>query len=171
MAFRACRALLSCGMRVLSGIRPSGTLHVGNYFGMMRPSLRLQEQGEAYYFIANYHSITSVFDPEMRRQNTLNVALDFLACGLDPRKTVFFRQSDVPEVTELTWLLGTVTPMGFARAVPLVQGQGRQGHRIQLRSLCLPGVDGRRHPHLRLEYRSGRARPETARRGYSGHRH
>jgi len=100
-------------MRILSGIQPSGTLHVGNYFGMMRPSLRLQEQGEAYYFIANYHSMTSVFDPEMRRQNTLNVALDFLACGLDPRKTVFFRQSDVPEVTELTWLLGTVTPMGL----------------------------------------------------------
>ena len=100
-------------MRILSGIQPSGTLHVGNYFGMMRPALRLQEQGEAYYFIANYHSMTSVFEPELRRRNTLDVALDFLACGLDPGKTVFFRQSDVPEVTELTWLLGTVTPMGL----------------------------------------------------------
>jgi tryptophanyl-tRNA synthetase len=100
-------------MRILSGIQPSGTLHVGNYFGMMRPALRLQEQGEAYYFIANYHSMTSVFDPQLRRRNTLEVALDFLACGLDPGKTVFFRQSDVPEVTELTWLLGTVTPMGL----------------------------------------------------------
>jgi tryptophanyl-tRNA synthetase len=100
-------------MRILSGIQPSGALHLGNYFGMMRPALRLQEQGEAYYFIANYHSMTSLFDAELRRGNTLDVALDFLACGLDPKKTVFFRQSDVPEVTELTWLLGTVTPMGL----------------------------------------------------------
>ena len=100
-------------MRILSGIQPSGTLHVGNYFGMMRPAIELQDQGEAYYFIADYHSMTSITDPEMRRRNTLDVALDFLACGLDPTKSVFFIQSDVPEVTELTWLLGTVTPMGL----------------------------------------------------------
>jgi tryptophanyl-tRNA synthetase len=100
-------------MRILSGIQPSGALHLGNYFGMMKPALELQEKGEAYYFIANYHSMTSLFDPAERRQNTLDVALDFLACGLDPKKTVFFRQSDVPEVAELTWLLGTVTPMGL----------------------------------------------------------
>jgi len=78
---------------------------------MMRPAIELQEQGEAYYFIANYHSMTSLFDAEERRKNTLDVALDFLACGLDPAKSVFFRQSDVPEVTELAWLLTTVTPM------------------------------------------------------------
>jgi len=100
-------------MRILSGIQPSGALHLGNYFGMMKPALELQHQGEAYYFIADYHSMTSLFDPAERRQNTLDVALDFLACGLDPKRTVFFRQSDVPEVTELTWLLGTVTPMGL----------------------------------------------------------
>ena len=100
-------------MRILSGIQPSGTLHLGNYFGMMRPALELQNQGEAYYFIANYHSMTSLFDAAERRRNTLEVALDFLACGLDPERTVFFRQSDVPEVTELTWLLSTVTPMGL----------------------------------------------------------
>jgi tryptophanyl-tRNA synthetase len=100
-------------MRILSGIQPSGALHLGNYFGMMKPALELQEQGEAYYFIADYHSMTSLFDPAERRQNTLDVALDFLACGLDPKRTVFFRQSDVPEVAELTWLLGTVTPMGL----------------------------------------------------------
>src|SRR3974390_1325032 len=100
-------------MRILSGIQPSGTLHLGNYFGMMKPAIELQEKGQAFYFIANYHSMTSLVDPAERRQNTLDVALDFLACGLDPRKTVFFRQSDVPEVTELTWLLGTVTPMGL----------------------------------------------------------
>jgi tryptophanyl-tRNA synthetase len=100
-------------MRILSGIQPSGTLHLGNYFGMMRPAIDLQSQGEAYYFIANYHSMTSLFDAAERRQNTLAVALDFLACGLDPQKSVFFKQSDVPEVTELAWLLTTLTPMGL----------------------------------------------------------
>jgi tryptophanyl-tRNA synthetase len=100
-------------MRILSGIQPSGALHLGNYFGMMRPAIELQEQGEAYYFIANYHSMTSLFDPEQRRKNTLDVALDFLACGLDPAQSVFFRQSDVPEVTELAWILTTLTPMGL----------------------------------------------------------
>ena len=100
-------------MRILSGIQPSGALHLGNYFGMMKPALELQHEGDAFYFIANYHSMTSLFDAEERRKNTLDVALDFLACGLDPKKTVFFRQSDVPEVTELTWLLTTVTPMGL----------------------------------------------------------
>src|SRR5262249_55639143 len=100
-------------MRILSGIQPSGTLHIGNYFGMMRPAIELQDKGEAFYFIANYHSMTSLFDAAERRKNTLDVALDFLACGLDPKKSVFFRQSDVPEVTELTWLLSTITPMGL----------------------------------------------------------
>src|SRR6516162_1345421 len=100
-------------MRILSGIQPSGALHLGNYFGMMKPAIELQEQGEAYYFIANYHSMTSLTNPEERRRYTTDVALDFLACGLDPKKATFFRQSDVPEVTELTWLLGTVTPMGL----------------------------------------------------------
>src|SRR5947208_630262 len=100
-------------MRILSGIQPSGALHLGNYFGMMKPAVELQEKGEAYYFIANYHSMTSLFDAAQRRQNTLEVALDFLACGLDPKKSVFWKQSDLPEVTELTWLLSTVAPMGL----------------------------------------------------------
>src|ERR1044072_136029 len=100
-------------MRILSGIQPSGALHLGNYFGMMRPAIELQEQGEAYYFIAHYHSMTSLFDAEQRRKNPIDVALDFLACGLDPAKSVFFRQSDVPEVCELAWLLSTVTPMSM----------------------------------------------------------
>src|SRR5882672_8458498 len=100
-------------MRILSGIQPSGALHLGNYFGMMRPAIELQDQGEAFYFIANYHSMTTLFDAEERRKNTVDVALDFLACGLDPKKSVFFRQSDVPEVTELAWILSTLTPMGL----------------------------------------------------------
>jgi tryptophanyl-tRNA synthetase len=100
-------------MRILSGIQPSGALHLGNYFGMMRPAIELQEKGEAFYFIADYHSMTSLFDAKERRRNTRDVALDFLACGLDPKQSVFFKQSDVPEVTELAWILSTVTPMGL----------------------------------------------------------
>ncbi len=100
-------------MRILSGIQPSGALHLGNYFGMMKPAIELQEKGEAYYFIANYHSMTSLFDAKERVRNTLDVALDFLACGLDPKKSVFFKQSDVPEVTELSWILTTLTPMSL----------------------------------------------------------
>ena len=100
-------------MRILSGIQPSGALHLGNYFGMMRPAIELQEKGEAFYFIANYHSMTSLFDAEERKRNTLDVALDFLACGLDPKKSVFWKQSDVPEVAELAWLLTTLTPMSL----------------------------------------------------------
>ena len=100
-------------MRILSGIQPSGALHLGNYFGMMQPALELQNRGDAYLFIADYHSMTSLFDAERRRRYILDVALDFLACGLDPRRAVFFRQSDVPEHCELSWLLSTVTPMGL----------------------------------------------------------
>lgn len=100
-------------MRILSGVQSSGKLHLGNYFGMMKPALSLQEKGEAFLFIANYHALTTVHDAQRLRTDTLDVALDFLACGLDPNRTVFFRQSDVPEVHELTWLLSIVTPMGL----------------------------------------------------------
>jgi tryptophanyl-tRNA synthetase len=100
-------------MRTLTGIQPTGTLHIGNYFGAMRPAIEAQDRGECFYFIADYHSMTSLSDPAQRRANTFGVALDWLACGLDPARTVFWRQSDVPEVTELTWILGTLTPMGL----------------------------------------------------------
>jgi tryptophanyl-tRNA synthetase len=105
--------LLAFRMRILSGIQPSGALHLGNYFGMMLPAIELQDKGEAFYFIADYHSMTSLTDAALRRQITLDVAVDFLACGLDPKKSVFWRQSDVPEVTELSWILSSVTPMGL----------------------------------------------------------
>ncbi len=98
-------------MRILSGIQPSGKLHIGNYFGMMRPALELAQKGEAFYFIADYHALTSVNDAAELRQNVADVALDFLACGLDPSKTVFYRQSDVPQVAELAWILDCVTPL------------------------------------------------------------
>lgn len=100
-------------MRVLSGIQPSGKLHLGNYFGMMKQCVDLQKKGEVYVFIANYHALTTVSDPARLRRDTMDVAIDFLACGLDPAHTVFFRQSDVPEVQELTWLLSTVCPVGL----------------------------------------------------------
>ncbi len=100
-------------MRTLTGIQPSGTLHIGNYFGAMRPAIEAQSRGECFYFIADYHSMTTLFDAAERRKNTLGVALDWLACGLDPKHSVFWRQSDVPEVAELMWILGTLTPMGL----------------------------------------------------------
>ena len=100
-------------MRILSGIQPTGTPHLGNYFAMMKPAIELQEQGEAFLFIADYHAITTTPDPNELRQRVANVAIDFLACGLDPSRTVFYRQSDVPQVTELAWVLNCVTPMGL----------------------------------------------------------
>jgi tryptophanyl-tRNA synthetase len=100
-------------MRILSGIQPTGLPHLGNYFGMMKAAIELQEKGEALYFIADLHALTTVRDPEALRGNSREVAIDFLACGLDPAKACLFRQSDVPLVTELAWILSTVTPMGL----------------------------------------------------------
>jgi tryptophanyl-tRNA synthetase len=99
--------------RILTGITPSGTLHIGNYFGAMRPAIELQAGGDAFYFIADYHSMTALTDAKERLAYTQGIALDWLACGLDPAKAVFWRQSDVPEVCELTWLIGSLTPMGL----------------------------------------------------------
>src|SRR6188768_1276082 len=99
--------------RILTGITPSGTLHIGNYFGAMRPAIEAQSRGDCFYFIADYHSMTSVTDAAERRAHTLGIAIDWLACGLDPKTSVFWRQSDVPEVCELTWLIGSLTPMGL----------------------------------------------------------
>jgi len=104
-------------MRILSGIQPSGALHIGNYFGMMQPAVALQAEGDALYFIADYHALTTLRDAAALRTNSRRVALDFLACGLDPGRATLFRHSDVPQVTELAWILSTVAPMGlFERA-------------------------------------------------------
>jgi tryptophanyl-tRNA synthetase len=99
-------------MRILSGIQPTGILHLGNYFGMMRPAIALQEAkaNETFYFIADYHALTTINNPETLRANSRRIALDFLACGLDVDRGALFRQSDVPQVAELTWILSTVTP-------------------------------------------------------------
>lgn len=100
-------------MRILTGLQPSGKLHVGNFFGAMEPAVRLQDRGEAFYFIADYHAMTSSHNPVALRENVRELAIDFLACGLDPARAVFFRQSAVPEVNELAWLLSTVCPMSL----------------------------------------------------------
>jgi tryptophanyl-tRNA synthetase len=100
-------------MRILTGLQPSGKLHIGNYFGAMEPAVRLQDEGEAFYFIADYHAMTSSHDAAALRVNVRELAVDFLACGLDPARAVFFRQSAVPEVNELAWILSTLCPMGL----------------------------------------------------------
>ena len=100
-------------MRILTGVQPSGIPHLGNYFGAMKQVCALQDRGESFLFIADYHALTTSPDPKVLRQNVVNLALDFIACGVDLDKTVFFRQSDVPEVCELAWILGTVTPVGL----------------------------------------------------------
>ncbi len=98
---------------ILSGIQPSGTLHIGNYFGAIRQHIEMQDQGDSFYFIANYHSLTSVNDGEKLYQNTIDITLDYLALGFDPQKSTFFAQSDVPQVTELAWILGTLAPVSM----------------------------------------------------------
>ena len=100
-------------LRILSGIQPSGSLHLGNYFGMMRPLIQLQERGQVFCILVDLHALTTLRDPQTLRENTRRAAIDFLACGLDPERSVFFRQSDVAEHAELMWILSTVTPMGL----------------------------------------------------------
>lgn len=99
-------------MIIVSGIQPSGLLHLGNYFGAIQQQIALQNQGEAYYFIANYHALTSLHDAEKLRKYTFDIAAAYLALGLNPEKAALFKQSDVPEVTELSWILNNVTPFG-----------------------------------------------------------
>lgn len=100
-------------MKILSGIQPSGKLHIGNYFGMMRPMINNMDHSELYAFIVNLHAMTSVQDREALARDTLEAAADFMALGLDPEKCIFWVQSDVPEVTELMWILSSLTPMGL----------------------------------------------------------
>ena len=100
-------------MRYLTGLQPSGQLHIGNYFGAIKSAIEVQNKGEAFYFIANYHAMTTLTSPSQLRENTINMAIDFLACGMDPQKAIIFSQSAVPEVNELAWILSTVCPMGL----------------------------------------------------------
>jgi tryptophanyl-tRNA synthetase len=114
-------------VRILSGIQPSGKLHIGNYFGAMRQNLALQDEHEGFYFIADYHALTSNPDPKDLKQRSLEVAMDYLALGLNPKRTVFWRQSDVPVVTELQWILSCITPMGLLQRCTSYKDKVSQG--------------------------------------------
>lgn len=114
-------------MRVLSGIQPSGRLHIGNYFGAMRQHLQLQADHDCFYFIADFHALTSNPSPADVARYTRDVAMDYIALGLDTEKTIFWRQSDVPEVTQLTWLLSCVTPMGLLQRCVSYKDKVAQG--------------------------------------------
>jgi len=114
-------------LRILSGIQPSGKLHIGNYFGAMRQHLQLQADNEGFYFIADYHALTTAPEPSEFKQRCLDVAMDYIALGLDTEKTVFWRQSDVPEVTELAWILSCVTPMGLLQRCTSYKDKIAQG--------------------------------------------
>src|SRR5829696_7605394 len=133
--------------RILSGVQPSGKLHLGNYFGAIQQHIALQDQGEAFYFVADYHALTTLKDAEAKEadaahkanrkewksareilaENVRDVALDYLALGLDPAKATFYRQSDIPEVTELAWVLGTVTGMGLLERAHSYKDKVAQG--------------------------------------------
>ena len=114
-------------MRILSGIQPSGALHIGNYFGAIRQYVELQEGNDAFYFVADYHALTSVRDPAKLRQYVFDVIVDLLALGLDPEVATLFVQSDVPETTELAWLLTTVTPMSWLEKCVSYKDKVQQG--------------------------------------------
>lgn len=114
-------------MRVLSGIQPSGRPHLGNYFGALRQYITLQEANEPFYFIASYHALTAVQDAALLWEYTVGVATDFLALGLDPDKSTLFAQQDVPEVTELAWILSCVTPMGLLERAVSYKDKVAQG--------------------------------------------
>lgn len=114
-------------MRVLSGIQPSGSLHLGNYFGAIKQHIELQQEHDCFYFIANYHSLTTIQDAERLRRLTTDVALDYLALGLDPNRATLFRQSDIPEVTELAWILSTVTGKGLLERAHSFKDKSEKG--------------------------------------------
>jgi tryptophanyl-tRNA synthetase len=114
-------------MRILSGIQPSGPLHIGNYFGALRQFIDLQRENEAYYFVADFHALTSVRDRQLLDEYTFDVIVSMLSLGLDPAKAVLFVQSDVPETTELAWLLSTVTPMGWLEKCVSYKDKIQQG--------------------------------------------
>jgi len=127
-------------MRYLSGIQPSGTLHLGNYFGAMREHLRLAADNEAFYFIADYHALTTSRDPEQLRTNVFDAAVTYLALGLDPQKAALFRQSDVPEVCELTWLLSCVTGMGLLERAHSYKDKVAKGIRATVGLFTYPAL-------------------------------
>ena len=158
-------------MRVLSGIQPSGSLHLGNYFGMMKKMIDYQEHHELFCFIANYHAMTSVPDGKSLAKGTLEAAANFLALGLDPQKSVFWVQSDVPEVQELTWALSNFTPMGLLERCHSYKDKVAKGIAPNHGLFAYRGADGCRHSAVRRRAGTGRQGPETAPGSSPRHRH
>ena len=135
-------------MRVLSGIQPSGALHIGNYFGALKRYIDLQRDHDAYYFVADYHALTSVRDAAGCAVH-LDVIVTMLSLGLDPEKATLFVQSDVPETTELAWLLSTVTPMGWLEKCVSYKDKVQQGLPAEHGLFAYPGAPGGRHLAIR----------------------
>lgn len=125
-------------MRILSGVQPSGKLHLGNFFGAMKQHIEAQEREECFIFIANYHALTTIQDADRLRGLTRDVALDYLALGLDPNKACLFRQSDVPEVTELAWILSTVTGKGLLERAVSFKDKTAKGLSASMGLFCYP---------------------------------
>lgn len=125
-------------MRVLSGIQATGKLHLGNYLGAMKQHIQLQDEHECFFFIANYHSLTTVQDAGLLQEYTRDVALDYLALGLDPQKCNLFRQTDVPEVTELAWILSTVTGKGLLERATSYKDKIAKGLSPSMGLFCYP---------------------------------
>ena len=125
-------------MRILSGVQPSGKLHLGNYFGAMKQHIEMQHQHECFIFIANFHALNTIKDPAQLQALTRDVALDYLALGLDPAKATLFRQSDVPEVTELAWILNTVTGKGLLERATSYKDKVAKGQEASMGLFCYP---------------------------------
>ncbi len=155
-------------MRVLSGIQPTGRFHWGNYFGAIRQYIDLQDADEAYYFIANLHALTTVRDAKLLAQLTLDAAIDLLALGLDPARAVLFVQSDVPEVSELCWLLMTGAPMGLLERCHAYKDKKAKGLTGRRGLVYLSRADVGRHPGLRRRHGAGGRRPGAAYRSVPG---
>jgi len=124
--------------RSLSGIKPTGTPHLGNYLGMIKPAIQLQETHETFYFIADYHALTSVRDPEQLRENTYDLTAVFAALGMDFENHAFFRQSDIPEVTELTWILSCITSKGMMERAHAYKDAMAKAQEVSIGLFCYP---------------------------------
>ena len=124
--------------RSLSGIKPTGTPHLGNYLGMIKPAIQLQKTHETFYFIADYHALTSTRDPEKLREYTNDLTAIFSALGMDFENHAFFRQSDIPEVTELTWILSCITSKGMMERAHAYKDAVSKEQDVSMGLFCYP---------------------------------
>lgn len=123
---------------LLSGVKPTGTVHLGNYFGAMRQFVERQDEYEQFIFLANYHALTSVSEASLLQKLTLDLATDYLAIGIDPKKTTLFLQSDVPEVTELTWIFNTLTTVPYLMRAHAYKDAEAKNHEVNVGTFDYP---------------------------------